>query len=234
MKRALAISFLFATSLLWATSTVYTEPWTSSLDSWAFTQVSCGGTCVNGLVTSDGNPADSVSAKITGRSKAEVAYISVAMTWNAAGVPVGDVVSSVDGQWDDKAVQTAVSCTSSSTMGMQIFDATNMTEITASAIEPNLNVAGDTAAWINHNPTGAINVTSSTASSSTVTFRFNINPASGNNASAACELRGDNYKLTIVSAAPPSGPPHQLTTLGVGMAHITTARFGSQMTRTNR
>lgn len=181
--------------------TVYTEPWTSSLNGWSYTQLSCGGTCVNALST-DGNPADSVSAKITGRSKTETGYWTKAQTWNAMGVPTGDMVQTVDGQWDDKAVLTAIACTSSSTIGMQIFDSANTTEVTASAVESNLNVAGDTAAWTNHNPAGAVNVTSSAASSSTVTLRFNVNPASGNNSSAACELRGDNYKLTIMSVAP--------------------------------
>jgi hypothetical protein len=224
--RRIFIFVLMGVTLMWATT--YTEPWTSSLDSWAFTQISCGGTCVNALVTTDGNPADSVSAKITGRSKAEVGYWSRAMTWEAMGVPAGDVVSTVDGQWDDKAVSTAIACTSSSTMGIQIFDATNTTEITSPSVEANLNVSGDTAAWTNHDPTGAVSVISSTASSSTVTLRFNENPASGNNSSAACELRGDNYTLTIVSAPPPSGPPHQLPTMGVGMAHVTQIRFGRE------
>ena len=129
----------------------------------------------------------------------------MAAAWTTLGVPSGAVVDSVDGQWDDKAVQTAVACTSSSTMGIQIFDSANTTQVTSAAVEANLNVAGDTAAWTNHNPTGAVSVTSSSSASSTVTLRFNVNPASGNNASAACELRGDNFKLAIVSHTPASG-----------------------------
>lgn len=191
-------------ALLRAATANYSEPWTSTLDGWAFTQLSCSGTCTNALST-DGNPADGVSAKLTGRSKVETGYWKLTATWTALGVPPGDTVDSVDGQWDDKAVQTAVACLSSSTMGMQIFDSANATEITSAAVEANINVSGDTAAWTNHNPTGAVSVTSSNAAGSTVTLRFNLNPASGNNASAACELRGDNFRLGIVSHIAPKG-----------------------------
>jgi hypothetical protein len=38
-----------------------------------------------------------------------------------------------------------------------------------------------------------------------VTIRLNVSPKSGNNASAACEVRSDNVKLTIVSQVPASG-----------------------------
>jgi hypothetical protein len=204
-KAILAFVLCLLTSILSATTTNYQEPWTSSLDSWSFTQTSCNGTCADALLTSDGNPADGTTNKVTGRNKAEVGYWSVAAAWTALGVPSGDTVDSVDGQWDDKAVQTAVACASTATMGIQLFDSANTTELSASAIEPTLNVAGDTAAWTNHNPTGAVTVTSSNAASSTVTLRFNVNPNSGNNGSAACELRGDNFKLAIVSHAPPIG-----------------------------
>lgn len=182
--------------------TIYTEPWTNSLDGWTYTQSSCSGTCADGLST-DGNPADSVSDKVTGRNKAETGYWSKTTTWEVLGVPAGDTVTTVDGQWDDFAVATAVACASTTTAGMQIFDSSNTTEITASAVEPALNVSGDTSAWTTHNPTGAVAVNSIyQASATAVTLRFNINPANGNNGSAACEVRGDNYKLTITSTAP--------------------------------
>ena len=169
-KPLLALALMCAVAtLVYATTTNYTEPWASSLDSWAFTQSSCSGTCVDALST-DGNPADSVSDKITGRNKAEVGYWKLAATWTALGVPSGDLVDSVDGQWDDKAVQTAVACTSSSTIGIQIYDSANTTQLTPTAVEPNLNVAGDTAAWTNHNPTGAV-------SFSTLTVAFRIEAA---------------------------------------------------------
>jgi hypothetical protein len=197
--------FCLLTPLLFATTTSYSEPWASSLDSWAYTQGSCGGTCADALLTGDGNPADGVTNTITGRNKAEVGYWKLAAAWTALGVPSGDTVDSVDGQWDDKAVQTAVACASTSTIGIQIYDSGNSSSVTASDVEPAINVAGDTAAWTNHNPTGAVSVTSSTAAGSTVTLRFNVNPASGNNSSAACELRGDNFKLAIVSHTPAAG-----------------------------
>jgi hypothetical protein len=182
--------------------TFYTEPWTSSLDGWSYTQGSCSGTCADGLST-DGNPADSVSDKMTGRNKAETGYWSKSTTWEGLGVPAGDVVNTVDGQWDDFTIATGAACTSSTTAGMQIFDSSNAAEITASTLEPATDVSGDTTAWTTHNPTGAVAVNSGyQASTTAVTLRFNINPAGGNNGSAACEVRGDNYKLTIASTTP--------------------------------
>jgi hypothetical protein len=206
MKRKLLMATLLLVSMAaHATTTNYQEPWTSSLDSWAYTQSSCNGTCNDVLLTSDGNPADGVTNKVTGRNKAEAGYWHLAAAWTALGVPSGDTVDTVDGQWDDKTVQTAVACSSSSTIGIQIFDSGNSFAVTASDVESAIDVSGDTSAWTNHNPTGAVTVTSSNAASSTVTLRFNVNPSAGNNASAACELRGDNFKLAIVSHAPPAG-----------------------------
>lgn len=220
------VALIAAAGLLMASTTAYNEPWTSSLDGWAYTRASCSGTCADGLST-DGNPADSVSDKVTGRSKAESGFWSKSLTWQAVGVPAGDTVNTVDGQWDDKAVQTAVACTSSSTMGMQIFDSANATEITASAVEPLSNVAGDTSAWTNHNPTGAVQVNAGyQAASTSITLRFNLNPASGSNTSAACELRGDNYALTITSTTP-SGRSRVV----VISRHVTTGNLKIQTLR---
>lgn len=76
-KPLLVLALLCAWSaLLIASSTIYTETWTSSLDGWSYTQSSCGGTCADARLTSDGNPADSVHNQITGRSKAETGYWS--------------------------------------------------------------------------------------------------------------------------------------------------------------
>jgi len=195
------LGMAFFASYLFATTTNVSEAFTTG-HGWTYTQTSCNGTCSSGDVA-DGNPTPGVFAKVVGRNKSTAGYFSKSFTWQGLGVPSGDNVSTVDGQWDDKAIQTAVACTSSSTMGMQIFDSTNTSSVMASTLEPNIDVSGNTSAWTNHNPTGAIAVNAgSQASSTTVTLRFNINPASGNNASAACELRGDNYKLTIISSTP--------------------------------
>jgi hypothetical protein len=151
----------------------------------------------------DGNPTPGVYAKISGKNKIMTGYWSHTYVWTALGVPVGDSVSTVDAQWDDFAIQTVAACQSTSVIGMDIYDSGNTVRATASQVEPDLNVAGDTAAWMNHNPTGTIAVTATYApSATTVTLRFNISPTSANSTGAACELRGDNYKLTIVSATP--------------------------------
>lgn len=201
--------------------TVYTEPWTSTLDGWAYTQTSCSGICTDALLTSDGNPADSVHDSVTGRNKAEVGYWSKAMTWEAMGVSAGDTVNTVDGQWDDFSVCTAVACGSAHQAGIQIYDSSNATEITASTVEPLLGVSGDTSAWTTHNPTGAVAVNSGYQTSSTsVTVRFNVNPDCGNNSSAVAEIRGDNLKLTITSTAPSGRKRVIVTYLELPRAHL--------------
>ncbi len=191
----------FAVYLL-ATSTPYTQPFTTG-HGWTYTQLSCtgGGTCTSGDVA-DGNPTPGVFAKVAVKSKVMTGYWSHAYTWVNLGVPAGETVQTVNGQWDDKAYQTVSACTSSSTIGMQIYDSGNTVEVTSAAVEANLNVAGDTASWTNHNPTGTVNVTGAYAlASTTITLRLNINPASGSTTGSACELRGDNYALAIVSIA---------------------------------
>ncbi len=191
---------VFAAYLL-ATTTDWTEQFASG-HGWAYTEISCAGTCESGDVSSDGNPQPSIYDKVTGRNKSLAAYFSKSDTWENLGVPSGDTVDTVDGQWDSKAISTAVACRVETQAGMQIFDSANTTEITASVVEPLLSVDGDST-WTNHNPTGAVGVNDGyKASSTTITLRFNMNPYAGNNANAACELRGDNYKLTISSTAP--------------------------------
>jgi hypothetical protein len=201
--------WLFAAWLL-AASTNFTEPFASG-HGWTYVQTTCGGTCTNGDASGDGNPSPSVFAKVTGRNKNMAGYFKRTFTWENLGVPAGDTVETVDGQWDDKAVQTAVACTSNTLAGMEILDSSDSGTCTASTLEPNLDVSGDTAAWTNHNPTGAVSVSSGcTASSTTITLRFHLEPAAGNNGSAACELRGDNFKLTVVSSPPAAGAPKRV------------------------
>ena len=200
----MALCLCVSAVLVFAATTNFTEPFPNG-PGWTYTQISCAGgaTCTSGDAAGDGNPSPSVFAKAVGKNKLMSGYFSKSFTWEQLGVPAGDNVDTVDGTWDDKAIQTAVACTSSATMGMQVFDSSNSAEITSATVEGNLDVSGDTASWTNHNPTGAVAVNAgSKASTTTVTLRFNINPASGNNNSAACELRGDNYKLTIQSTTP--------------------------------
>lgn len=205
-KSALILALFFGTLLLWATTTNFSEPFDAA-HGWTYTQTSCsgGGTCTSGDV-SDGNPTPGVFAKAAGRNKLQEGYFSKSFTWEDLGVPSGEDVSTVDGQWDNFTVETTVACTSAAVAGMQIFDSANTTEATASAVEPNLDVSGDTSVWVNHDPTGAIAVNAGQqASGTTVTLRFNLHPRSGNNNAAACEIRGDNYALSIESAAAAAG-----------------------------
>jgi hypothetical protein len=191
--------------------TNYTEPWTSSLDGWSYVQTACTGTCgADALLTSDGNPADSVHNVVSGRNKDETGYWHKSLTWQAMGVPAGDTVDTVDGQWDDFSVCTAVACASTHQVGIQLYNSGDTAEITASTVEPLLTVAGDTSSWTTHNPTGAVNVNAgSQASTTTVSIHLNVNPSCGNNGSAAAEIRGDNFKLTIVSHSPSTGVTHR-------------------------
>ncbi len=205
---ASVVLWLFAAWLL-AASTNFTEPFTSG-HGWTYVQTTCGGTCTNGDVSGDGNPSPSVFTNVAGRNKNMAGYFKRTFTWENLGVPAGDTVETVDGQWDDKAVPTAVGCGSNTLAGMEIFDSSDSAACTDATLETNLNVSGDTA-WTNHNPTGVVSVSSGcTASGTTVTLRFHLEPAAGNNGSAACELRGDNFKLTVVSSAPAAGAPKRV------------------------
>jgi len=192
---------LLSAVALWATATNYTQQFGSG-HGWTYTQTACAGTCTSSDVSADGNPLPSVYAKIIGRNKSMTGYFSKAYTWEDLGVPAGDTVDTVNGQWDSKAISTIVACDATgTTVGMQVFDSANVTEITASAVEPSIWV-GDDAAWTNHNPTGAVVVNDGyKASSTTIILRLNVSPYSGNNASAACEIRADNYKLSVESTA---------------------------------
>jgi len=203
-KRALFVIFdlLFFSGVMLAV--VYSQPFAAS-HGWTYTQVSCtgGGTCTSGDV-SDGNPTPGVFAKIAGKNKAMVGYEThAAYAWTDLGVTAGNNATQVDAKWDDFTIQTVAACLSTTTAGMDIYDSANTTRATASQVEPDLNVAADTGAWTNHDPTGAIAVSAAyQAAATTVTLRFNLNPASANSTGAACELRGDNYVLTITEVTP--------------------------------
>jgi hypothetical protein len=190
-----------AVLLVWA-ATEYSQPFASG-HSWTYTQTGCAGTCATGDVSTDGNPLPSVQANIIGRNKAMTGYWKKAYTWEALGVPAGDTIQTVDGNWDNKIIGTLQPCKSPTYAGMAIYDSANTTACTASAVEPDMDISGDTdSVWTNHNPTGAVNVNSGCqASSTTVTLRATSSPYSGNDTNAKCEMRLDNYKLTIVSEA---------------------------------
>lgn len=210
-------ALVFCVTMLWATSTVYTQPFAAG-HGWTYTSVSCGGTCTQDMAfATDGNPAPSILAKIVGKAKTSVGYAKHTYTWENLGVPVGDSVTTVDGAWDTKQTHTTGNCSTSATAGMQLFDSANTTEITASAIEPTKDVSGQTV-WTTNNPTGAVAVTGTFApSGTTITLRFNMNPATTSVTSADCEIIGDNYKLTIVSSKAAFQQRHRVVIASWGM-----------------
>jgi hypothetical protein len=199
---------LVAALLAWAATTTYTQGFDTG-HGWTYTQLTCNVTgCTNGDAADGQTNTTSVFAKAASTqpgNRTTTGYFSKAFTWENLGVPPGDTVTTVDGSWYSRRVNTGGGCTTSSTAGMQIFDSANTTEATASAVEPAIDVSGD-AAWTSHNPTGAIAVLAANqASSTTVRLRFNLNPAVNGNGNA-CELRGDEYKLTIVSTGSGATP----------------------------
>lgn len=209
-KRTISLILLIACAALlaWAATTTYTQGFDTG-HGWAYTQVGCNATCTSGDVADGQTNSSGVFAKVSttqNGNRALTGYFSKAFTWENLGVPSGATVTTVDGEWYSRGVNTLTGCSATSTAGMQIFDSANAIEATASALEPNLNVSGD-AAWTNHNPTGAIAVLAANqASTTTVTLRFNLNPATNSGSGNACELRGDEYKLTIVSTGGAATP----------------------------
>lgn len=205
-------------AVLCATSTIFTEPWATTLDSWTWTQLTCTGTCTAALVTADGNPADSVNFKVTGRSKVVTGtWDSANKTWAALGVPAGDTVNSVTFSNDDKAVSTAVACvpgSSSTFIQPVILPVGGGPNCAVGAV---VSVAGDST-WTTH-AGSAISVAGTCSTSSQgIILELDGGAASGNNSSAACEVRNDNWKITIVSSVKTVSPG--LMMRGVG-AHVT-------------
>lgn len=198
LRLALPLVVVGAAGLALAATTTFTEAFNAG-HGWTYTQLTCpsAGCSNTASVTTDGNPANSVSATVTGNGGVQTGYFKKAFTWEQLGVSIGDTITSVDGKWDAKNAR-GTDCVSGSTMGMQIFDSANTTEVTAAALEPLIDVNGD-AAWTTHDGSAAVSVVSSSASGNTVTLRFNVNPKGKGNSNPTCELRGDNFTLTIVT-----------------------------------
>ncbi len=189
------------TPLLHATDTVYTQPFDAA-HGWTYTSVSCGGTCSQNNNNSDGNAAPSVSAYITGKQKTSTGYWSHAYTWEALGVTAGNVVQSVVGAADTKRTYTTGACSSSATVGLQVFNSANNTEITSAAVLTNTDVSGSSA-WPSTKTGNSVTVNGGyQASATTVTLRLNSNPATTNVTNANCTVLTDNYKLTITHVTP--------------------------------
>jgi hypothetical protein len=198
LKLAVPLVVVGAAGLALAASTAFTEAFNAG-HGWTYTQLTCpsGGCSNTASVTTDGNPANSVSATVSGNGGVQTGYFKKTFTWEQLGVSVGDTITSVDGKWDAKNAR-GTDCIAGSTMGMQIFDSANTTEVTGATLEPLIDVSGD-AAWTTHNGSAAVSVVSSSASGNTVTLRFNINTQGKASSNPTCEIRGDNFSLTIVT-----------------------------------
>jgi hypothetical protein len=187
----------------------YTQPFNTG-HGWTYTQLTCtkgiGGSCASNAAdttAADCNPSPCVAASdsaILGTAS-QTGYFHNSYTWVQLGVPSQATVIAVDGSFWDKVGSNC----SGTTAGMQIFDTTNTIEITSSALENNFNTDNDDSG-ATHGNAGAKSIPAAYGSPyTTVTLRFNINPASGSFTS--CSVSGDNYNLTI-SYIPANG--HQV------------------------
>jgi hypothetical protein len=155
----------------------------------------------NDTTAADCNPSPCVQATAGAIiSGTQTGYFHNSYTWIQLGVPKGSTVTSVDGSFWDKSA----ACAAGTTAGMQIFDSANTTEITSTTLVPN-TAATDTSG-ATHGNLGAKTIAAPfQPAATTVTLRFNLNPAVG--AFATCNLNGDNFNLTI-SFIPPNS--HQV------------------------
>ncbi len=194
------VALQLSTTRLKAGTTNFTEDFPSG-HGWTWTQETCsvGGTCTNGDVSGDGNPAPSVFVKIVGRNKKHLGRWGRSFTWEQLGVPAGDTVDTVDGSFDVKLFQETHSATQAA--GMKIYDAADSTACTDADVEADIDPASSS--WTTINNSGAVNVLAGcSASNTTVTLRLRMDVNSGNNNSATTEVRCDTFKLTITSTTP--------------------------------
>jgi len=189
----------------------YIQPFNSG-HGWTYTQVSCAagtlGSCASSAsTTTDCATSPCVDAAATEflSSASQTGYFQSptgTYTWQTLGVPANATVTSVEGGWYDHAS----SCSGSTTAGIQIFNSTNSTEITTPSVYAVINVSSD--AGTTHALGAAAAVISGYQSSSTnITLRFNLNPATTSDF-GTCTLYGDNFELLInyTSASASHGP----------------------------
>lgn len=189
----------------------YVQPFNSG-HGWTYTQVSCAagtfGSCASSAsATTDCATSPCVDAAVTEflSSASQTGYFQSptgTYTWQTLGVPANATVTSVEGGWYDHAS----SCSGSTTAGIQIFNSTNSTEITTPSVYAVINVSGD--AGTTHALGAAAAVISGFQSSSTnITLRFNLNPATTSDF-GTCTLYGDNFELLIsyTAASASHGP----------------------------
>jgi hypothetical protein len=175
----------------------YTQPFNTG-HGWTYTQLSCTqsfGSCSSNPVDTtagDCNPAPCVTTQATSFGSATLTgYFHNTYTWAQLGVPSQAIVVSVDGSFWDKAS----GCASGATAGMDIYDATNTTSVIGATLEGPFAVSADTSGATHGNAGAKAVAAAYQSANTTVTLRFNVDPASG--VFATCNLSGDNYNLTI-------------------------------------
>jgi large repetitive protein len=171
---------------------------------WTWTRVSCttglGGSCTDG--TNDTTAADCIGntgscVQVTAASFGTATfagYFHNTYTWVQLGVPSGATVVSVAGNfWDKSTSGFGNTCTSGTTVGMDIFDAANTTEVVAGAVN-SAPADGDTSGFTHPNSTAKTVIPAAQGANTTVTLRFNFNLTA---TFTTCKMTGDNYNLLI-------------------------------------
>jgi len=201
----LSFFFLFPKNVH-ADQVTYTISFATDYEGFSWVSTKCTGTCTQGWYDGDGNPADSVYAKVTERNKVNEGYHKKnTLTWENMGVPAGATVTSIDGKFDVKNAQETHAATHA--IGTYLYDSADTTNILTGGVTLESDFDPTSTSWVTINADTAKNVDSAyQASNTTVSIRIKENVASGNNASAASDIRVDNVVLVINYTPAASGP----------------------------
>jgi hypothetical protein len=185
-----------------ADTATYTVPWLLDAEGFSWTSEQCVGTCTQAFTVLDGNPAGSVYARVTERNKKTLGYWGKSLTWETMGVPTGSTVTSVDGLFDVKLAEETHAATQA--IGLKLFDSGNTVNIAVGGVDIETEFDSTSTSWVTRNTDGAKDIQASyQASGTTVTIRMREDVNSGNNASAASEVRVDNV-VFVITYTPPS------------------------------
>ena len=174
----------------------------------SFTATVISGACDISLTNStptDGAQGSVVSSACTGRNDVPIVRWSKSLTWEQMGVTPGFVVTQVDGNLLYR--QAAESHTATQTIGpLQLFNAANSAACASADLESGFDPATTSSTYSTRDSAGTRSVNAECSpSNSTVTIRFDLTPATGNNTSANSELHVDDVTL-VITAAPASQP----------------------------
>lgn len=157
---------------------------------------SCDTSLTNTTVT-DGAQGTVITSTCVGRNDSPNVKWTKSLSWETMGVPTGATVTQIDGSFKYRVVQESHAATQ--TMGtMQLQDSADTASCAASDLEASFDPGAVNANFTTRNSSGTVNVSAGCQTSSTsVTIRMNMIPATGNNAAATSELRIDDVSLTI-------------------------------------